>query len=128
MDQLAIRCHACSPVVSAEVDEWLREEVERLRENAPRAALRVLRLSQALPAGKVDAGWLIEVASAGGEPPLDADSLTHVVRDLRMLGLQPTVLHPQRVERLRIGLRRERNTDRIQLVGARSEGVERRDR
>jgi hypothetical protein len=94
MDQLAIRCHASSPVVSAEVDEWLREEVERLRENAPHAALRLLRLSQAVPAGKVDVGWLIEVDSVGGEPPLDADGLTHVVRDLRMLGLQPTVLHP----------------------------------
>lgn len=94
MNQLSIRCHLCSPVITAEVDEWLREEVERLRENAPHAALRVLRLSEALPAGKIDAGWLIEVDAAGGEPPLDADGLTHVVRDLRMLGLQPTVLHP----------------------------------
>lgn len=98
MDQLAIRCHPCSAVVNAEVDEWLREEVERLRETAPHAALRVLRLSQTLPAGKVEVGWLIEVDAAGGKPPLDADGLTHVVRDLRLLGLQPTVLRPERAE------------------------------
>ena len=95
MDQLAIRCHPCSPVVNGEVDVWLREEIERLRADAPHAALRVLRLSQTLPTGKVEVGWLIEVDGAGGEPPLDADALTHVVRDLRLLGLQPTVLLPE---------------------------------
>ena len=91
MSQLAIRCHPCAPVSTDEIDDWLRAEVERLRDGAPHAALRVLRLNQALPTGEADVGWLIELDSAGGEPPLDDDRLARILRDLRLLGLQPTL-------------------------------------
>ena len=92
MSQLAIRCHPCAPVSTDEVDEWLHAEVERLRDGAPHAALRVLRLNQALPTGDADVGWLIELDAAGGETPLDDDGLAQILRDLRLLGLQPTLL------------------------------------
>lgn len=92
MRQLAIRCHPYSPVSNDEVDAWLRAEVDRLGERAPQAALRLLRLRQPLPTGDADVGWLIELDPAGGAPPLDEDELTRVLRDLRLLGLQPTLL------------------------------------
>jgi hypothetical protein len=91
MSQLAIRCHPHAPVSTDEVDDWLRAEVERLRERAPHAALRVLRLNQALPTGDAEVGWLIELDAAGGAPPLDEDGLAQILRDLRLLGLQPTL-------------------------------------
>jgi hypothetical protein len=91
MHQIAIRCHPNTPVASDEVDAWLRTEVARLRELAPRAALRLLRLSQALPSGDADAGWLIELDPAGETQPLNDDELSQILRDLRLLGLQPTL-------------------------------------
>jgi hypothetical protein len=91
MSQIAIRCHPCAPVSTEEVDSWLRAEVERLRDGAPHAALRVLRLNQELPSGGADVGWLIELDAVGGEPPLDDDELARMLRDLRLLGLQPTL-------------------------------------
>lgn len=91
MQQIAIRRHPYNAVATDEVDEWLRAEVERLRERAPHAALRVLRLSQELPTGDADVGWLIELDPAGGAPPLDEEELAQIVRDLRLLGLQPTL-------------------------------------
>jgi hypothetical protein len=77
MHQFAIRCHPCSPVTSGEIDEWLRAEVERLREQTPHADAEV--------------GWLIEFDASGDEAPLD-DELAQILRDLRLLGLQPTLL------------------------------------
>jgi hypothetical protein len=92
MSPLAIRCHRCAPVDVGEVEQWLADELERLRTSAPHAVLRLLRLSQPAPAGDIDIGWLIELEPANGDPPLDEDILTQVVRDLRLLGLQPTVM------------------------------------
>ena len=91
MSQLVIRCHPCAPVSIDEVDDWLHEEVERLRDDAPHAALRLLHLRQALPTGNADVGWLIELDAAGGAPPLDEEGLAQILRDLRLLGLQPTL-------------------------------------
>src|SRR5687767_6292486 len=92
MHQLAIRCHPRSPVTTSEVDDWLHTEVERLRDQAPHAALRLLRLDQACPSGEAEVGWLIELDAAGGAPPLDEEALAQILRDLRLLGLQPTLL------------------------------------
>ena len=91
MQKLAIRCHPCSPITTAEVEDWLRAEVERLRDQAPHAALRLLRLNQAFPSGDAEVGWLIELDAAGGAPPLDEEELAQILRDLRLLGLQPTL-------------------------------------
>ena len=92
MHQLVIRCRPLGPIHSDEIDAWLRAELNRLREHAPHAALRLLRTRQALPSGDADAGWLIELDGAGGEPALDDDGLARILRDLRLLGLQPMVL------------------------------------
>jgi hypothetical protein len=92
MRQLAIRCHPYAPTATDELEQWLGEEVERLRASAPRAVLRLLRLSQRVPTGEAGVGWMIELDVANGEDALDEDSLASVLRDMRLLGLQPTVL------------------------------------
>ncbi len=92
MPQIAIRCHRFAPVAADELEQWLADEVERLRDDAPLAVLRLLRLTQRAPTGEVEIGWLIELEAASGEPQFDSEVLAPVVRDLRLLGLQPTVL------------------------------------
>ena len=91
MPQLAIRCHPCAPVANEEVEQWLTDEVERLRATAPRAVLRLVRISHRPPSGDAEVGWMIEFDAAIGAP-LDEDGLAAVLRDMRLLGLQPTVL------------------------------------
>ncbi len=91
MSQIAIRCHRCAPVDAGEVEEWLADELERLRGAAPKAILRMLRLTQHTPTGEVEIGWLIELEAGSGEPEFDSEILAPVVRDLRLLGLQPTL-------------------------------------
>jgi hypothetical protein len=92
MPQIAIRCHPYAPIAAEELEAWLEAEVERLRASAPQAVLRLLRLSQEMPTGEADIGWLIELDAANGERPLEGDRLAAVLRDMRLLGLQPTVL------------------------------------
>jgi hypothetical protein len=92
MPQIAIRCHPCAPIAAEELEAWLEAEVERLRASAPQAVLRLLRLSQQVPTGEAGIGWLIELDAASGVGPLEGDRLGTVLRDMRLLGLQPTVL------------------------------------
>ncbi len=92
MPQLAIRCHRCAPLEADEVEGWLEDELKGLRARAPHAVLRLLRLSQPAPAGDLDVGWLIELEAANDDPPLDEHVLARIMRDLRLLGLQPTAL------------------------------------
>lgn len=92
MSKLSIRCHPCAPVAADELERWLGQEVERLRESAPHAVLRLIRLVQRVPTGDVGIGWLIELDAPNADAPLGDEALTCVVRDLRLLGLQPTVL------------------------------------
>jgi hypothetical protein len=92
MPQIAIRCHPCAPIATEELEQWLEEELERLRASAPRAILRLLRLSQRVPTGEAGIGWLVELDAPNGARPLSEDGLAEVLRDMRLLGLQPTVL------------------------------------
>ena len=92
MSQIAVRCHPYAPVAGKSLQEWLREEVRRLRKSAPDASIRLLRLSQPGPAAEIEVGWQIEIGGSLGQPPLDDESLAGLLRDLRLLGLQPSVL------------------------------------
>lgn len=94
MDRFAIRCHPCSPISAGEVDTWLGVQVDGLRAASAGATLRLFHLTQTLPTGETELGWLIEVDAAGGAAPLDQDQLERLLRDMRLLGLQPTVLRP----------------------------------
>jgi hypothetical protein len=100
MERLAIRCTPCAPVDAAEVERWLEDAVGRLRATSPHIVLRLLRLSQTVSTGALGIGWLLEIDSTGGDEPVDGDVLDSVLRDARLLGLQPTVLRA----RLRSGV------------------------
>jgi hypothetical protein len=90
--QVAIRCHPYAPVASDELEGWLGREVDGIRQAAPDATVRLMRLSQALSAGRVAVGWLIELEGLRGEAALTDLQLDALLRDMRLLGLQPTLL------------------------------------
>jgi hypothetical protein len=87
MSQITVRCHPLAPVTSDDLQMRLTAEIERLRDDAPGAAIRLLRLSQAGPEGEITVGWQIELGTT-----LDDQSLGELLGDLRLLGLQPSVL------------------------------------
>ena len=91
MVSLAIRCHPRVPVSADELEAWLEQQVTHLRAEAPHGTIRLSRLTQGLPSPN---GWLIEVELDDDEPLLARERLAHVLRDMRLLGLQPTLLEP----------------------------------
>ena len=92
MVQLAIRCHPCAPVSVDELEGWLERQVHELRAAAPQGTLRLSRLTQDGPSSDLKIGWLIELELADGEPLLGGRLLADSLRDMRLLGLQPTLL------------------------------------
>ena len=96
MIQLAIRCHPSVPLSAEELEPWLEQQVSHFRVAAPHGTIRLWRLTQELPSAEVDTGWLIELDLAEGEPLLAGDGLADAIRDMRLVGLQPTLLAPTR--------------------------------
>jgi hypothetical protein len=96
MVQLAIRCHPAAPAAPDELEGWLERQIDELRGAvAPDATVRLSRLTQSSPDDELDAGWLVELELADGEPLLAGRRLADAVRDMRLLGLQPTLLTPR---------------------------------
>jgi hypothetical protein len=113
--QVAIRCHPYAPVASDELEDWLAREVDGIRAAAPDATVRLMRLSQPLSAGRVAVGWLIELEGLPGEVALTDLQLDVVLRDMRLLGLQPTLLGvngASSLEQERHGLRMRTDADK----------------
>jgi hypothetical protein len=94
MIQLAIRCHARVPVSADELQHWLERQVDELRAEAPHATMRLSRLTQGGPSAKLDIGWLVELELSEDESLLAGHRLADALRDMRLLGLQPTLLAP----------------------------------
>ena len=94
MVQIAIRCHPRVPVPADELHHWLEQQVSDLRAEAPHATIRLSRLTQGLPSIELDIGWLVELELDEGEPLLIGDRLADALRDMRLVGLQPTLLTP----------------------------------
>ena len=95
MVQLAIRCHPRVPVSADELELWLERQVHDLRVEAPQATVRLSRLTQGGPSTDLDIGWLVELDLREGEPLLAGHRLANALRDMRLLGLQPTLLAPR---------------------------------
>ena len=95
MVQLAIRCLPCVPVSADELEGWLERQVSELRADAPHATVRLSRLTQGRPGADLEIGWLVELELAEDEPLLTSDHLPDALRDMRLLGLQPTLLGPR---------------------------------
>ena len=94
MVRLAIRCHPCVPVPVDELEGWLERHLDELRAAAPHATLRLSRLTQNGPRTELGIGWLLELELPEGEPLLAGTRLADSLRDMRLLGLQPTLLAP----------------------------------
>jgi hypothetical protein len=94
MVQLAIRCQPRVPISPDELEGWLELEVKDLRAQAPRATVRLSRLTQGRAAAHLDIGWLIELELDPSEPLLAGDRLPQALRDMRLLGLHATLLAP----------------------------------
>jgi hypothetical protein len=94
MVQLAIRCHPYAPVEADELEVWLARHVVDLRAEAPHSTVRLSRLTQSRPDANLDVGWLVELELGESEPLLAGHRLADALRDMRLLGLQPTLLAP----------------------------------
>jgi hypothetical protein len=92
MLQLAIRCHPCVPVSADELEPWLKTQLDDLRADAPHGTLRLSRLTQSAPDMDLEIGWLVELDLPDREPLLTGRRLADALRDMRLLGLQPTLL------------------------------------
>jgi hypothetical protein len=97
MRHLAICCHPRVPVAADELQGWLELEVKDLRMHAPQATVRLSRLTQGGPDEPLEVGWLIELELQPEEPLLAGNRLQEALRDMRLLGLEPTLLAPARV-------------------------------
>ena len=97
MIQLAIRCHPRVPVPADELEGWLERQVAELRAEAPQGTMRLSRLTQSGPDTELDVGWLVELELAEGEPLLAGPRLADALRDMRLLGLDPTLFAPREV-------------------------------
>jgi hypothetical protein len=82
------------PVSADELEGWLELEVKDLRAQAPQATVRLSRLTQGHPDSRLDIGWLIELELDPSEPLLAGDRLREALRDMRLLGLDATLLSP----------------------------------
>ena len=94
MLQLAIRCHPCVPVSAGELEPWLEKQLDELRAQTPHGTLRLSRVTHGAPDRDLENGWLIELDLAEGERLLTGRRLADALRDMRLLGLQPTLLAP----------------------------------
>jgi hypothetical protein len=98
MSCLIVRCRSCTPTSAAELTDWLEAKAAELREGTPGLVVRLTRLAQDLPSATVDDGWLLEVELPGVEKDgpftMLMSSLEEIIRDMRVLGLDPTLLVP----------------------------------
>lgn len=94
MIQIAIRCQPSVPIDADELERWLELEVVDLRTETPHGIVRLSRLTQGVPSAHVDIGWLIELQLPEEEPLLTRDRLAQALGDMRLLGLEPTLLTP----------------------------------
>lgn len=92
MVQVAIRCHPRAPVPAEEFASWLEREVAELRAEAAQGTVRLSSLTQHLPNTDVDIGWLLELEVSDDDPLLQDRRLNSILRDMRLLGLTPTLL------------------------------------
>jgi hypothetical protein len=105
------------PVDADELEGWLELELNELRQRTTQGTVRLSRLTQELPDSEIAIGWLIELDVPDWEPLVEPESLAEALRDMRLLGLQPTLLAP-----LDVPASTSRNAPVLALDGATSNG------
>ena len=98
MTKLAIRCHPCVPTSRVALEEWLEERLTELREQIPEAIVRLDRLTQELPSGTSQDGWLLEFQFPESLSHLDRGPVVDALRDMRLLGFSPILFAPANVD------------------------------
>jgi hypothetical protein len=98
MSQFAIRCHRCVPIDVADLAHWFEQQIAVLRTISPPSTVRLSSLVQTLPDSEVEIGWLLEAETPADEEQRVFTHLRELARDLRLMGLQPTLLAPARSE------------------------------
>jgi hypothetical protein len=94
MVRFSIRCHSLVPAFPDELERWLEEWIGHLRADLPQGIIRMSRLTQGLPSGDVEIGWLVDLELPDGEPMLARDRMVGMLAEIRLLGLHPTLLAP----------------------------------
>jgi hypothetical protein len=94
MLKLTIRCHPGVPVAPDELERWLTAQVRELRAGAPRAIIRLSRLTQDFPSSEAGIGWLLELEMPEGSALLTRGRLANTLGEMRLLGIEPTALTP----------------------------------
>jgi hypothetical protein len=91
-----ILCHPCTPVPDADLEQWLGDKLDEVRQAAADATIRLSHLAQELPDTEIGIGWLIELELSERSTELGRDgfgeAVADLITDLRFLGLQPRVL------------------------------------
>ncbi|MDQ3759521.1 MAG: hypothetical protein M3331_06240 [Actinomycetota bacterium] len=94
MLRLSIRCHPCVPVAADQLEQWLSCQVAELRSDVPHGTVRLSRLTQHLPSSDVPIGWLLELELFEADSDRVHLRILDALRDMRLLGLQLTVMAP----------------------------------
>jgi len=92
--RLAIRCLPRVPVAIPDLEQWLDRQLDEFRQRDGQATLRPSRLTSARPNRDIAISWLIELEVPRDKPVPAWDHVASMLRDLRLLGLQPTLLVP----------------------------------
>jgi hypothetical protein len=93
MVQFSVRCHSLVPVSPDELEAWLEDRVDQIRVDASHGIIRLSRLTQGLPSGDVEIGWLIEF-ELPEEERVVWDRVRDTLMEIRRLGIHPTLLVP----------------------------------
>ncbi len=95
MAKLAVRCHPCAPLALGDFERWLELLADDLRSDLPDGGGRLLRLTQRSPRSDLEVGWLLEVELGASHCPSLLDRITSALTEMRLLGLQTTLLAPR---------------------------------
>lgn len=95
MTEISIRCHAKDEEAAVRFEQWLGQKRAASPISMTDGTIRVSRLAPAIVTVRSGAGWLIELEPHEDESPVDWQCVSALVTDLRLLGLDPTVLTPQ---------------------------------
>jgi hypothetical protein len=94
MTRLAIRCRAPDQESAVRFELWLGRQHASSPILMTDGTIRVSRLAPALVTVRAGVGWLLEFEFRQDESLLDWQYLAALITDLRVLGLEPTILTP----------------------------------
>jgi hypothetical protein len=94
MTQIAVRCRAKDRGSGVRFEQWLEQRRAASPILMTDGTVRVSRLCPAVVTVRGGGGWLIEFELRREESQLDWQDVAAMVTDLRLLGLEPTILAP----------------------------------